>query len=199
MITAAHRELTRARPALTPAALLALLVALAAALWPAATPAATAASPASPASAPSHTTVAGLTVQAAWIRWLPAELPAGGYLTLTNRGDRPLLLTSASSAAYREITLHRTVKESGMSKMVKVASITIPAHSTLDFAASGYHLMLTHQWGAVSPGHFVRITLHFEGGQAQAVDFEVRPPNGSAPQQNMNGMSSMPGMPDMPH
>jgi periplasmic copper chaperone A len=139
--------------------------------------------------------VADLTVKAAWIRWLPAELPAGGYLTLANRGDRPLVLIGASSAAYGEIGLHRSVREGGMSKMAQVASITIPAHSTLDFAASGYHLMLMQQRGAVSPGQHVPITLHFAGGQAQMVDFEVRQPNGSTPNQNMNGMSGMPGMP----
>ena len=40
---------------------------------------------------------APIEVVAAWIRWLPAGLPAAGYATLVNRGDKPLSLISASS------------------------------------------------------------------------------------------------------
>ena len=38
---------------------------------------------------------APIEVSAAWIRWLPAGLPAAGYATLVNTGDTPVSLISA--------------------------------------------------------------------------------------------------------
>ena len=49
------------------------------------------------AGAPAH-----VTASHAWIRVLPGKLPAGAYVVLRNDGDRPVLLTGASSPAYGE-------------------------------------------------------------------------------------------------
>jgi periplasmic copper chaperone A len=40
----------------------------------------------------------------AWVRWLPGNLPAGGYLTLRNDGDRPATLVSVSSPDFALLT-----------------------------------------------------------------------------------------------
>lgn len=164
-----------------------LLAAAFAAPWPAAS------APSRQAQAPSG--VSELEIRDAWIRWLPSGLPAAGYLTLVNHGAAPLELIAASSDAYREIGLHRSVTHDGMSHMEPVKAITVPAHSTLRFAAAGYHLMLLQPTHALAPGDHVALTLRFSGGAERTVSFEVRAPNGSAPAHG--DMSGMPGMHDM--
>ncbi len=134
-------------------------------------------------------------IRDAWIRWLPSGLPAAGYLTLVNRGDQPTSLVSASGDAYRQISLHHSMNHDGMSHMEPVGEISVPAHSTLSFAAAGYHLMLMQPTRALAPGDHVALTLHFAGGPERSVSFEVRAPNGSAPAHS--DMQGMPGMGDM--
>jgi copper(I)-binding protein len=133
---------------------------------------------------------AGVRVQQAWIRWLPAGLPAGGYVTLVNGSDQPVQLIGAASVDYGQIQLHRTLTQQGMSKMSPVAAVRIPAHSTLSFEAQGYHLMLMHPRRMVMPGDHVQIELRFAGGAAIVASFEVRKPDASGD----GGMANMPGM-----
>jgi copper(I)-binding protein len=110
----------------------------------------------------------------AWIRWLPAGLPAGGYATLTNTGEKPLDLIAASSSAYAEVSIHRSIDQGGTISMEPVQRITIHSHSTVDFAAQGYHLMLMQAKQPVKPGDRVPMTLRFSDGLQLTVPFEVR-------------------------
>ena len=66
---------------------------------------------AAPAAAPAATDALRIQVDHAWIRWLPAGLPAGGYMSLTNRGDAAVNLVAASSPAYAEVSIHRNVEK----------------------------------------------------------------------------------------
>jgi len=145
--------------------------------------------------APSSSAVSALEIRDAWIRWLPAGLPAAGYVTLINHGDQPIKLIGARSEAYRDISLHHSMSHEGMSHMEAIGEITVPANSTLRFAAAGYHLMLMQPTHALTPGNHVELTLHFAAGIDRSVSFEVRAPNGSAPPQG--DMQGMHGMGDM--
>lgn len=113
-------------------------------------------------------------VLAAWIRWLPAGLPAAGYLTLVNTGDKPLRLVAASSPAYRDVSLHRTVTHGDVEDMVPVKEITLEPHKTLEFETTGYHLMLMQPTASASNGTRVSIVLRFSDGSVLTVPFEVR-------------------------
>jgi copper(I)-binding protein len=117
-------------------------------------------------------------VDAAWIRWLPGAVPAAGYLTLTNPGDRSVSLLSASSPDFGDISMHRTESRGGSMEMAPVDRITVPSHATLAFEAKGYHLMLMQPSTAVKPGVHVTITLHFADAPPLPVVFEVRNPDG---------------------
>jgi periplasmic copper chaperone A len=130
-------------------------------------------------------------IRDAWVRWLPGELPAGGYLTLVNSGDRPSSLVAASCPDYAEVSLHRSSNIAGSAHMMPVHDITVAAHSTLEFAALGYHLMLTHPSKPLKPGDRVPVTLSFAGGSSLTVLFELRPPAARADAPNM---ADMPGM-----
>jgi len=117
-----------------------------------------------------------LRVEKAWIRWLPAGVPAGGYMTLINTGDSPVTLISASSTEYGEVSLHRNFNRGGTLQMRPAGEITINPHASLDFAAAGYHFMLMQPSSPRRPGDHVPITLHFAGGASLTVEFEVRRP-----------------------
>jgi copper(I)-binding protein len=136
-------------------------------------------------------------VSAAWIRWLPANLPAAGYLTLINEGDRPVALMSVDSPAYANVQLHRTLWQGGTTRMLAVPSIAIAAHSTLNFAALGYHLMLQQPRSAVAPGKPLALTLHFADGGTLRISAEVRAPSGQPSKPPAAAMPGMPGMPGM--
>ena len=113
----------------------------------------------------------------AWIRWLPGNLPAAGYITLTNQGTASQVLVGASSADYGDITLHRTRKTQGVSAMAPVSSITLVPGTSVDFAEQGYHFMLMQPHRSVRAGERVAITLHFSNGQSIIVTFAVRGPS----------------------
>ena len=113
-----------------------------------------------------------------WIRWLPAGLPAGGYATLHNGGLLPVTLSAVSSPDYGQVSLHRSSMQQGNNVMQSVAQITIPARSSLNFATSGYHIMLQQPTRALQPGDRVPIALRFADGSSMTVMFDVRRPDG---------------------
>jgi periplasmic copper chaperone A len=123
----------------------------------------------------------------AWIRWLPGDLPAGGYLTLINTGDRPASLIAASCPDYADVSLHRSRNMAGTSQMIAVHEVTVAPHSSLSFAAQGYHLMLAHPNKILKPGDRVPVTLSFAAGAALTVQFELRPPGAGADTPDMPG------------
>ncbi|HWW21278.1 MAG TPA: copper chaperone PCu(A)C [Steroidobacteraceae bacterium] len=110
----------------------------------------------------------------AWIRWLPGNLPAGGYLTVINSGDHPVGLIGASSPDYARVTLHQSRQQGGVASMVPVGAVTILPHSTLAFEVKGYHFMLEQPKKPLKPGDHVIITLQFDSRSSIAVQFEVR-------------------------
>lgn len=123
----------------------------------------------------------GVSVEQAWIRWLPAGLPAAGYATISNAGDGPVSLTGASSPDYQHVMLHLSRLAEGDSTMVMVDHLDIGAHASKRLAPGGYHLMLTHATRAIKPGDTVPITLTFADGATLKVDFSVLPANASGP------------------
>lgn len=119
---------------------------------------------------------AGLTVSGAWIRHLPAGVPAGGYFSVQNLGKQPIALVGATSPDYGMVMIHKTVEEGGVSKMVAVNKIVLPAGGKVTFRPGGYHLMLMHAKHDIAVGSKVPVTLEFSGGQRVTVVFEVRGP-----------------------
>jgi copper(I)-binding protein len=113
-------------------------------------------------------------VLVAWIRWLPGGLPAAGYLTLTNTGNKALALDGASSAFYRDVSIHRSVANGTTVEMTPVKELTLEPHATLEFESSGYHLMLMQPAASADTAPEVPITLHFSDGSLLVVPFQVR-------------------------
>jgi hypothetical protein len=116
-------------------------------------------------------------VSHAWIRVLPGDLPAGGYATLRNAGDTPLVLIGVSSPDYRQVMLHESTSHNGMSNMAMIERLPLPPHAVVKLAPGGYHLMLMHALHPVKPGDLVKVTLRFADGSMLDVGFLARPAN----------------------
>ena len=121
-------------------------------------------------------------VEHAWIRWLPANLPAAGYATIVNDSDGVQRLTGASSPDYESVMLHRSRLAEGDSTMEMVDHLDIPAHGSVKLAPGGYHLMLSHAKHALKPGDKVPMRLRFADGSVLQVDFSVLPANAAGHQ-----------------
>jgi copper(I)-binding protein len=116
----------------------------------------------------------GIVATEAWIRWLPANVPSAGYITLANRGSVTQVLIGASSPDYGEITLHQSRKIGGMNDMARVDAIKLGPNTSVNFLRQGYHFMLTQPQRSVGADERVPITLRFSSGESLTVQFVVR-------------------------
>ncbi|VWB88400.1 copper(I)-binding protein [Burkholderia latens] len=124
-----------------------------------------------------HAYAAGaITAQNGWVRWLPNQLPAGGYVTIVNTGDKPVDLVDADSPDYGMAMLHQTVSNGSTQKMEMVDKLTIPARGKVDIAPGGYHFMLEEPKRAIKPGDTVRVRLKFSDGETVDAPFAVKSP-----------------------
>lgn len=128
-----------------------------------------------------RTQAQGVQVKAAWIRWLPGGVPLAGYATLANVSDQPSVLTSATSSAFHDLSLHQTLQAGGTVRMSPLERVSIPAHTTLDFEARGIHLMLMQPRETLDPHGEAAITLHFADGSSLAVRFQIRTSTAPSP------------------
>jgi len=129
------------------------------------------------AAAPPGEAASQIQVRDAWIRWLPANVPGGGYMTVTNTGTAARLLTGASSPDYGEVSIHQARLRNGMIEMTPVESVELRPQSPVRFAEGGYHLMLLRPKRSLQAGDRVLITLYFAHGPSIEVPFEVRAGN----------------------
>jgi copper(I)-binding protein len=114
----------------------------------------------------------------AWIRLLPADLPAGGYVTLDNESAKSVTLLSAHSDAYSSVMLHQSAADAhGGSHMQMVDRLVVPAHGRISLAPAGYHLMLEKASRPLKPDDTVDVILDFADGSHLQVPFLIRPAN----------------------
>jgi len=116
----------------------------------------------------------GLTVSGAWMRFIMPSAPAAAYFRLSNGSARPRVLVGADSPACRMLTLHESLVQNGMDRMVMLKSIQVPAHGYVDFTPGHYHLMCMAPSKEMSPGHSVTISLRFADGERITASFTVR-------------------------
>lgn len=119
-----------------------------------------------------------ITATHAWIRLLPGDLPAAGYVTLQNNDTTTATIASVHTTAYASAMIHQSTQEAdGMSHMTMVDHLAIPAHGAVSLSPNGYHLMLEHASHPLKAGDSVNIALSFADGSQLPVSFLVRPAN----------------------
>ncbi len=121
---------------------------------------------------------ADVTVDHAWFRALPAQLPAAGYFRIHNSGKSDVVLTGARSSACGMLMLHQSETMHGMTSMEGVESILVQSGGTLTFAPGGLHLMCNDPKGLLKVGATVPVTLDFEDGRSVSARFVVKNASG---------------------
>lgn len=134
----------------------------------------------------SRTAVADpLSVDGAWVRLPPPSGNAAAYMTLTNEGSKPIVITNVRSASIERVELHRSFERDGVARMERLSSLTVPAKSRIELAPRGLHVMLIRP-GKLAEGQSVELELTLEDGDTQRVAALVareaprgeRPPEG---------------------
>jgi len=95
---------------------------------------------------------------------------AAGFLTITNKGDTADRLTSVSSDAAGEVTVHETVDGA----MRQAESLDIPAHGSLVLESGGNHLMFEQLKRKPKQGQKVSVELRFDRSDPVTVEIPVK-------------------------
>ena len=123
----------------------------------------------------SNAQAATLTAHDCWIRLMPASLPSSGYFVVSNNSDKPATLTSAETPAFGMAMLHKSSSNGSTSTMAMVDSAEVPAHGTLAFAPSGYHLMLEDAPKPLKVGTTIPLKLTFSDQSTIDTQCAVKP------------------------
>jgi copper(I)-binding protein len=107
----------------------------------------------------------------AWVRATPpGARTAAAYLTVTSTDASDRLLGAATTAAAA-IEIHTHVVEAGMSRMVRLPELALPAGEAVRLEPGGLHLMLLDLREPLAAGTKVAIALRFAA--AGAIEIEV--------------------------
>ena len=115
-----------------------------------------------------------LSVNGAWLRLLPGDLPLAGYAQVINTSGHTLKLLGASSPEFTEVQLHRSLVREGMDEMLHLDAINIEAGETLELTPGGYHLMLFGRKHILHAGQHIPVTLRFSDGTKYTAEFIVK-------------------------
>lgn len=117
--------------------------------------------------------MAATSAAGAWVRWVPGQENAVGYMTLNNNSSSDELLVSATSPDFKTIELHEMNMDGDTMQMRRVNSIAVPAGGKVEFAPMDYHLMLIGLKQGGLKEKTVPVTLKFKSGLTQQVSFTL--------------------------
>ena len=89
----------------------------------------------------------------------PGMKMSAGYLTLHNNSSEAITITGVSSPQFGAVEMHETVIRDGISRMVALGEVTIPAQGSVDFEPGAKHLMLMRP-----AGELATVSLEFYSG-----------------------------------
>lgn len=94
-----------------------------------------------------------------WVRAMPqASGMSAAYGRFNYEGATTIEITSFRSDAYKDVSLHESVRENGVSRMRPAAWSQAPG-TTMVLEPGGYHLMLMQPSRELRPGDVVNLTL----------------------------------------
>ena len=111
------------------------------------------------------------------------------YLLLTNKGNAPDTLVSASSPVAGKTQIHQTTDEGGVMKMHEVAGgIELAPGATVALKPGGYHVMLIDLKQKLDEGRHIPLTLTFAKAGSIDVEVDVEKKSGEQGGGGMTGM-----------
>jgi len=103
----------------------------------------------------------------------PGMKMTAGFGKLNNPGDTTIVFNSFSSPSFADVSLHRTVREEGVSKMREVPELLVAPGDSIVLEPGGYHLMLMIPSGEITPGQTITIGMTAEDGRSFRFDVPV--------------------------
>lgn len=106
----------------------------------------------------------------------PGAMKGNGavYVKVSNHGQTPDAILSASSDAAETVELHEVINDAGVMRMRPVRRIEIPAGATIELKPGGYHIMLLGLRSDLRSGTTVKVKLSLEKAGPLAVEAQVR-------------------------
>lgn len=96
------------------------------------------------------------------------------YMTVRNLGTTPIRIVGVDIAVCNQTELHETEIGDGIMKMRPLPrGVEIPAKTSVDFHAHGYHLMLLDLKSSLELGQAIEGSLRFESGGSKKIEFRV--------------------------
>lgn len=128
-----------------------------------------------------------LVITRAWTRQAPpGARVGGGYLSVTNRGDRPDRLVGGAAAFAGRVEIHEMSVTDGVMRMAPVeGGLEIAPGETVELKPGGFHVMFMDVKESPRAGDTVPVTLSFQRAGDVTVSMPVAPigatsPNGPA-------------------
>lgn len=124
-----------------------------------------------------------LSIQHPWSRETAVgQAVGGGFLSISNSGNREDRLLSGTSPVAAEVQLHTMTVDGGVMRMRQVTDgIAIPAKGSVDLKPGGYHIMFMGLKRQLRQGERVPVTLRFQRAGSVTVQFAVQPVGSTGP------------------
>ncbi len=112
-------------------------------------------------------------IKDSWVRAsMGSSHMTAAYMNITNKSDEADVLYKVTSKQAGKIELHKIVTDDkGVSQMVQIDKIAIPAGQEVKLAPKGLHIMLFDLKGDLVDGEKIKLTLYFE--KAGAIKLKV--------------------------
>jgi copper(I)-binding protein len=124
-----------------------------------------------------HYQLGKLVIGHPWSRPTAAGMSMGvAYLSITNNGAEPEVLTAASSPAAASVQFHQTTISGGMARMRPLTEVTIAPGTTVKLEPGAIHLMLVDLKAPLEPGTLVPLMLEFRHSGKLTVQLTIENP-----------------------
>lgn len=112
-----------------------------------------------------------------WVRLPPAAMPMmAGFGRIANPCPMPVVIVSASSPAFGEVSIHETRNVDGVNRMREVEQLRIGPDDSATLKPGGLHLMLMQPRAPLKEGSKVVVNFKLQDGREILSELVVKTP-----------------------
>lgn len=112
-----------------------------------------------------------------WVRLPPAAMPMmAGFGRIANPCPSPMVIVSASSPAFGDVSLHETRNVDGVNRMRELDQLRIAPDGDAILKPGGMHLMLMKPRAPLKEGSKVVVSFKLQDGREILSELVVRKP-----------------------
>ena len=104
-----------------------------------------------------------IVIEDPWVRAVPPTAKNTAlFMVIKNVGDDPDALIGVKTDISKMVSIHKTVNQNGVMKMIHVDKLSVPAGGSVVLKPGGYHIMVMGLKKDIKAGENVKFTLIFE-------------------------------------